>query len=211
MVEIVAPEGGIAAGRQHFEYATREPKNRQVKGAAAEVIDGVDAFSFVVQTVGNGRCRRLVQQAQHRKSGKFGGILGGLSLRIVKISRDGDHRANQHATERGFGAMTQGTQDVGGNLDRALDSGGGLNTHHARRILELIGQAFPVRDVGESTAHEALGRTDDVTWIERQAHQGVMADDRLAFCQVVHHRRQQGAPEAVAEYRGLTTAYRRHQ
>ena len=211
MVEIVAPEGGVAAGRQDFEHAAREPEDRQVKGAAAEVIDGIDAFGFVVQTIGDGGCRWFVQEAQYRESGEFGRILGGLTLCIVEISRDGDHRADQHAAKRSFGSITQRTQDVGGNLDRTFDAGGGLDAYHARRVLEQIRQAFPVRDVGNPAAHEALGRTDDVARIKGLARQGVMADDRLAFRQIVHHRRQQGASEAVTEYRGLTAANRRDQ
>ena len=137
MVEIVAAERGIAARGQHFEHALRQLQDRQVERAAAEVIHRIEAFGPVVETVGDRRGGRFVQQAQHVEAREARGILGRLALRFVEIRGHRDHRANQVVAKRIFRAITQRRENLGRHFDRfhAVD---GTDLHHARRIDEFV-------------------------------------------------------------------------
>ena len=142
VVEIVAAERGIAARREHFEYALGELQDRQVEGAAAEVVHRVQAFGAVVEAVGNRGRGRFVQQAQHIQAGQTRGVLGRLALRIVEVGRHRDHRADQFVAERVFGALTQRRENFRRHFDRALHAVDGADLHHAGRIDEIVRRVF---------------------------------------------------------------------
>ena len=65
LVEIVAAEVGVAVGALHLEDALGQLEHRDVVGAAAEVEDGDLLVLLLVETVGECRGRRLVDDAQH--------------------------------------------------------------------------------------------------------------------------------------------------
>ena len=211
LVEVVAAERRIAAGRQHFENAARQVEDRDVERAAAQVIDGIHAFGGVIQPVGDRRRRRLVEQAQHRKSGQLGGILGCLALGVVEVRGDGDHRADQRAAERILGPLAQSTQDLGRNFHRALGPGHGPHPHHAGRLFKVIGHRLAVRDVAQTASHEALDRNDGVARVARLHRLRLVADRRTAVGAVTDDRGQQRAAERVGNDRRLAAAHGRHQ
>ena len=68
-IEVVAAERGVAAGRLHLEHAAGQLQDRDVEGAAAEIVDGEGPFRLLVEPVGERRRRRLVQQPQHLEPG----------------------------------------------------------------------------------------------------------------------------------------------
>ncbi len=117
-VQVVAAQGRVAAGRQHLEHALLQPQHGEVEGAAAQIVDRVKSFGALVQTVGQRRRRRLVHQAQHFEAGNARGIAGRSACGIVEIGRDGDDGPFDRLLQRFFGALTQGLQNLGGNLDR---------------------------------------------------------------------------------------------
>src|ERR1700682_2340684 len=89
-IEVFAAEEGIAVGRLHLEYAVADLEDRDVEGAAAEVVHRDGAGFRLVETVSERGRGRLVDDAQHFKAGDLAGILGGLTLRVVEIGGDGD-------------------------------------------------------------------------------------------------------------------------
>ena len=148
VVEIVAAEGRIAAGGQYFEHAFRELQDRDVEGAAAQVVHGVDAFGAVIEAVGDRGGGRLAQQAQHVQAGQLGRVLGGLALGVVEVGGHGDDRADQFVAERVFGALAQRGQDLRRDFDRALDAGDGAASAPCRaRPDEVVRQVLGVGDV----------------------------------------------------------------
>ena len=118
VVKIVAAQGRIAAGGQHFEHALGEAQDGDVKGAAAQVVNRKRAFGRFVQSVGDGRSSGLVEQAQDGQAGQTRRVLGGLALRIVKVRGHRDHDTGQRPTQRDFGAFTQCGQNLSRNLHR---------------------------------------------------------------------------------------------
>ena len=102
LVEVIAAEVRIAIGGFHFDDAFTDFEDGNVEGAAAEVVNS-DGFIFLfVQTVGECGSGRLVDDALDVESRDFAGLLGGLALRIVEISRDGDNGVLYFFSEKIF-------------------------------------------------------------------------------------------------------------
>ena len=87
-VEIFAAEEGVAVGRLHLEHAVADFENGNIEGAAAKVIDRDGAGLALVEPIGERGRGRLVDDAQHFEAGDLAGVLGGLALRVVEISRE---------------------------------------------------------------------------------------------------------------------------
>ncbi|MCY1231020.1 NAD-specific glutamate dehydrogenase [compost metagenome] len=211
LVEVIAAQRGIAAGGHHLEHAARELEHRDIEGAAAQVIDRVNAFGGVVEAIGNGCGSGLVQQAQHFQAGQARGVLGRLALGLVEVRRHGDDRADQVVAQRVFGALAQRGEDLGRDLDRALHAGRGLDLQHAGRVDEVVWAVLDIGDVAQAAAHEALDRDDGVLGVAHRFILGPVADMRGAVRQVAHDRRQQRAAAFVAQHFGNAAAYRGHQ
>mmetsp|Transcript_21951 Transcript_21951/g.86050 ORF Transcript_21951/g.86050 Transcript_21951/m.86050 type:complete len:536 (+) Transcript_21951:2893-4500(+) len=210
-VEVVATQGGITAGRHHLEHAPRQAQQRDVEGAAAQVVDGVEAFAGVVQAVGNGRRRGLVDEAKHLQAGQFRRILGGLALRVVEIGGHRDDGAEQVVIERVFGAEAQRRQDFGRHLDRTLDAVAGCDGQHAGALLEAVRQTLGIGDVGDAAAHEALDRHERVFGVVSLGRQRLGTDLAAALRQVAHRRRQDHPPLGVGQALGHAMPHRRDE
>jgi hypothetical protein len=65
LVEVVAPEVGVAVGGLHLEDALPELEDGDVEGSAAQVVHGDLLVRLLVEPVGERGRRRLVHDAQH--------------------------------------------------------------------------------------------------------------------------------------------------
>ena len=90
IVNVVAAQVGVAVGSNDFENTVVQFENRDIKGAAAQVIHCDNPVFLFVQPVGEGSRSWLVHQAQNIESCNTAGILGGLPLAIVEICRNRD-------------------------------------------------------------------------------------------------------------------------
>jgi hypothetical protein len=210
-VVVVAAQRRVAAGGDDFEHAAREPQDGDVEGAAAQVVHRVDAFAGVVQPVGDGGGRRLVDQAQHLQAGQLRRVLGGLALAVVEVGRHRDDGAVQVVVERVLGAKAQRGQDLGADLHRRLLAGARLQRHHAGLVEKRYGSLLAVGDVRQAAAHEPLDRGDGVLGVLRLGSLRVEADLPAAAFQVAHHRGQQHAALRVGQAFGDAVAHGRHE
>ena len=131
----------------------------------------------MVQAVGHRRGGRFVEQAQHVQAGARRGVLGGLALRVVEVGRHGDHRADQRAAQRAFGALAP-ARAAPRRRCRPGSSGRGVcarrprcRTAPRRRTAKRRGV-----DVGQRAADQPLGRGDGVGRVVRRALAGRVAD-----------------------------------
>ncbi|OPF36239.1 NAD-specific glutamate dehydrogenase [Pseudomonas aeruginosa P49] len=205
MVEVVAAQGRIAAGGQDFEDTAGQAQDGNVEGSATQVVDGHQAFRALVQAVGHGGGGRLVEQAQDVQSCQARGILGSLALGVVEISRHGDHRTHQLATEGGFGALAQLTQDVRRDFHRTLQPLYGLDEGHVRLALaEAVGQLLAqLLDVLQAAPHQTLDRNDGIEGILRGGRAGALTHFRPLGV-ITHRGRQDQAPLRIRQ--GLSDA-----
>ena len=100
----------------HLEHAVADLKDRNVEGAAAEVVDRDGACLLLVESVSERSRGRLVDDAQHFEAGDLAGVLGGLTLCVVEIGRNGDDGLLDLLPEIGFRRLLHLLQDEGGNL-----------------------------------------------------------------------------------------------
>ena len=119
LVEVVTAQVGVAVGRAHLEDALGQLQDRDVEGAAAQVVDGDLLFLLLVQAVGQGRCGRLVDDALDVQAGDAARVLGGLALGVVEVGRHGDDRLGHLLAQVGLGVALQLLQDHGADLRRA--------------------------------------------------------------------------------------------
>ena len=103
VVPVVAAEVGVAVGGLHLEDAVADFQDRDVEGAAAQVVDGDLLVLLLVEPVGQRGGGRLVDDAQHLEAGDLAGVLGGLALGVVEVGRNGDDGLGDLFPELGFG------------------------------------------------------------------------------------------------------------
>ena len=80
LVEVVAAEVGVAVGAEHFEAILGNGQDRDVKGAAAQVVHGYLLVFLLLEAIGQGGRGGLVDDAQHFEAGDPSGVLSRLAL-----------------------------------------------------------------------------------------------------------------------------------
>ena len=128
VVDVIAAQVGVAVGRLYLDHAVADFENRNIEGAAAEVVDRDGLVLLAVEPVGQRGRGRLIDDAHHFEARDLAGVLGGLALRVIEVSRDGDHRLGDLLAQIGLGRFLQLGEDHGGDLRRRLLLAAGLDT-----------------------------------------------------------------------------------
>ena len=161
LVPVVAAEMGVARGRLHLEDALSDLEHRHVEGAAAEVEHEHGLVGLLlVEAVGEGGRRRLVDDAQHLEPGDLAGLLGGGALGVVEVGGHGDDGLVDGVAEERLGVPLQLLQDPGGDL------------------LGLVGLAVDVDR--PARAHLALDRANGPVGVRDRLALCDLADEHLA-------------------------------
>ena len=122
----------IAVGGEHFEDAVLEFEDRDVEGAATEIVDGYGAGLTFVEAIGEGGGGWFVDETEYFETGDASGVFGGLALRVVEVCGDRNDGLGDRLTEEGLGVALELEQDTGtsfGWSDRSianLERSGGL-------------------------------------------------------------------------------------
>ena len=200
VVEIIAAQGRVATGSQHLEDAIFHAQQGHIESATAEIVDREHAFGALVQPVGHGCRRGLVDQPQHLEPGEPGGVAGGGAGGIVEIGRHRDHGALHAAVERGFGTDFQRPQNIGRDFHWGQGPPPHLQPHHAAVIVSVLarrqferqgpGQGF---DVFGPPAHQPFDGTDHRFGFPEQGLARRFSHQRKGACvfAVGHHRGHQ--------------------
>ena len=120
LVKVVAAEVGVAVGGQNFDDAVADVQDGDIERAAAEVIDHDLLLGFLVDAVGQRGCGRLVDDTLDVETGDLAGVLGGLTLGVVEVGRDGDDGFGDGAAQISLGVCLQLLQDHRGDLLRGV-------------------------------------------------------------------------------------------
>ena len=151
-----------------WKDAVLDAENRDVEGAAAEVVDGDDAGVALVEAVGERGRRRLVDDAQHVEAGNAAGVARRRPLRVVEIRGHRDDGAIDLGIdvallgEERFGAVLQLAEDEGRDLRRRELAVAEPDADHAARLAGDAERKQPrfVADVVDALAHEPLHGVD---------------------------------------------------
>ncbi len=161
LIPVVTAEVVVAGGRADLDDAVADLEQGHVEGAAAEVEDQDGLFLLtLVQAVGEGSGRGLVDDAQDVQAGDLPGFLGGLPLRVLEVGGDGDDGVGDLLTEVGLGV--------------ALEL-------HERARADLLGGVLLAVDLhGPVGADVALDRADGAIDVRDRLVLGGLADQHLA-------------------------------
>eukprot|EP00123_Amoebidium_parasiticum_P009570 comp19561_c0_seq1/m.22956 comp19561_c0_seq1/g.22956 ORF comp19561_c0_seq1/g.22956 comp19561_c0_seq1/m.22956 type:complete len:252 (+) comp19561_c0_seq1:1358-2113(+) len=140
---------GITGRGQHLEHARVDGQQGHIEGAAAQVEDQNVLLALrLVQPVGNGRSRGLVDDAQHLQPGNDAGVLSGLALGIVEVCGHSHDGVGHLVAEIGLSSLLHLDEHHGRNLLRGKDLLTHIRLDHdvglAVLIAELEGQVLAV-------------------------------------------------------------------
>ena len=211
LVPVVAAQVSVTVGREHLEDALGDIQDRDVEGAAAQVEDGDLLVLFLFEPVRQRRGRRLVDDPGDFQAGNLAGVLGGLSLAIVEVCRNGDHRLAHLVAEVAFRGLFELPQDQRRDLrrrvilvvDAYLDKVARSADHLVRDHL-LLGPDFLV-----PAAHEPLDRVDRSPGIGDRLPLGRLTDQNLSLGRERDHRRREPASLLVGNHRHIRTFHHR--
>mmetsp|Transcript_109647 Transcript_109647/g.340299 ORF Transcript_109647/g.340299 Transcript_109647/m.340299 type:complete len:677 (+) Transcript_109647:253-2283(+) len=139
LVEVLSAQVGVAVRGDHLEDAVVDGQQRDVKGAAPEVVDEDVLLGLLVKTIGNGGCGRLVDDSQHVEASDGAGILRGLPLRIVEVSGNGDNGMLHLLAQVVLGGLLHLGQNHGGDLLWCHHLVLALDLHRDHRLPALLG------------------------------------------------------------------------
>ena len=185
-VEVVAAEVRVAVRRLDLEDALAELQDRDVEGAAAQVVDGDLLVLLLVQAVGQRRGGRLVDDSLYVEAGDAARVLGRLALRVVEVGRHCDDRLGHLLAEVRLRVRLELLEDHRGDLGRRVRPPvGERNPDAVGRcvLLDGVGDERPgVLHLGvvPAATHEALDRVDSVGGVGDRLALRELADEALA-------------------------------
>ena len=166
----------------------------------------------LVEAVGQCGRGRLVDDAQHFKTGDLAGVLGGLALRVVEIGGNSDDGLIDLLAEMGFRRFLHLLQDERGNLGGRIGLAVGFDPGVAiGRLDDLVGDELLVlfhHRIVVAAADEALDRKESPLGIGYGLALGRLADEALAIVAKGDDRR--GRPHALGvfdDFRSLAIHY----
>ena len=195
-----SPEVGITVGRQDLEDAVLHAQDRDVEGPATQVVDGDHPRLEAVESIGERRRGRLVDDAHDVEAGDPSRVLRRLALAVVEVGRDRDDGLLDRLPEVLLGALLERPQHDRGHLGRRHLTILHLDLHDpvARDDLERE-VAELVLDVLVPSPHEPLDGVDRRRRPPDEQPLGRLADEH-ALARKRHHRRQEHAPLCVGDH-----------
>ncbi len=105
LVEVVAAELGVAVAGEDLDDAVLDLGDRDVEGAAAQVVDQQPLHLGRVRVVGQHRGGRLVDDPDDLQPGQLARLAGRLPLAVVEEGRDRDHRLRHRVAQHLLGPV----------------------------------------------------------------------------------------------------------
>ena len=211
-IEIITAETRVAIRRENFENPGVQFENRNIKGASTQIINRHAGFlPEPVQAVGQRGGGGFRQNSLHKKPRQLPGSLGCRSLRVVEISRNGDHRPI-HALPAGpLQVGFELGEDVGGNFLGRKDLTIDQNTHPAPgpRPNRIVGGGldFFVSTTTDESFHGSYNpRGVDFLFLHRQP-----TDEFFSIGSKPHRRRRESPPLPVGHQNRKSALHDTHQ
>ncbi|AGA75486.1 hypothetical protein B479_22985 [Pseudomonas putida HB3267] len=197
-VEVFATQEGVAVGSQYFELVLTVDfgnlDDRNVEGTTTQVIndDGVVALGLV-HAVSQCSGSRLVDDAFYIQTSDATGILGGLTLTVIEVGRNGDDRFGNWLAEVVFGGFLHFLQDFGADLRRSHVLATGLYPGVAIAGLDDLVRhqldVFLYNIFFEAAADQALHCEQSVVRVGDRLTLGRLTNQDFAVIGVGHDRR----------------------
>ena len=203
LVEILTAEEGVAIGRLDLEYAVADLEHRDVKSAAAEIVDRDLAGALLLKSISQRGRSGFVDDPQHVEASDAARVLCRLALGVVEIGRNRDNGLRDLRAEMGFRRLLHFRKDEGADLARAiffsfnLDPGVAIWTRNdlvRDHALILLRHRVVV-----APADQALDREDRVLGISDALPLRRLSDEDFAGIGKGNHRRGRPCPLRILD------------
>ena len=91
VIEVFTAEVSITVGRFYFKDAIAKLKDGDIESTTTKIEDDNLLVIFLIETISESCCGRLVDNTANLEASDFTGIFGGLALRIVEVGRNRDN------------------------------------------------------------------------------------------------------------------------
>ncbi len=212
LVEVVAPEVGVAVGGLDLDDALADLEDGDVEGPSAEVVDRDRLVLLLVQAVGQRRRGGLVDDSEHLEAGDLTRVLRGLALRVVEVGGDRDDRLRHLLAEVLLGGVPHLLQDhrrdLRGRIQLALDRNAGVSV---LGLDDLEGDHLLLfADLGVLATHEALDGEDGVLRVGDRLALGHLTHEPLALLAEGHDGGRGAGPLGVGDDGGVFALHDGH-
>jgi hypothetical protein len=190
VVEVLTTKVSVTSGGLNLEDALLNGQEGNIEGTTTQIEDQDVALtlSLLVKTVGDSGGSRLVNDTEDVQTGNQTGVLGSLTLRVVKVGGNSDDSVVDGTTEIGLSSLTHLGQDHGGDFLRSelllftleLNLDDGLAT----LVDDLEGPVLHIRldlSVGKTTTDQTLSIEDGVVRVHGDLVLGGITDETLGI------------------------------
>ena len=213
-IPVITAQLGITAGGLDVEHTLGNAQDRDVEGAAPQVEHQHPFHGAAVKAVGQGCRRGFVEDAFHAETRQPARITGGLTLGVVEVGGNGDHRRFNRFPEIGAGVIHQLAQNRRHQFLRGVfPFRGWANDPHVALVIGPHGvrhrQAALLQFV-PLAAHETFEVGEGVARIEHKLAPGQLPHQQLLVLAEAHHRG--GGPSALrtGDHLGAATLQHSH-
>ena len=182
---------GIAVGGLDLHHTLAHFQDGDIKCPSPQVEDQDGLQSLLVQPIGQRCGGGLIDDTQYIQPGDLACVFGGLTLRVVEVSRDSNHCLGDWLSQIGLGVILQLLQ----NHSRYLL--GRVLSIHRRDVDSRVVGGTPVHLEGNHlsldlcilvvAANEAFDGGDCVLRVDDSLAFGRLAYQPLAFLSEGHH------------------------
>ncbi|KUI67228.1 NAD-specific glutamate dehydrogenase [Cytospora mali] len=118
VVEVLTTQMSVTGGRLDLEDTLLDGQQGHIEGTTTQIEDEdvALALDLLVETVSDSGSGRLVDDTENVQASNETGVLGGLTLRVVEVGRNGDDSVVNGATQVCLSGLTHLGQDHRGDL-----------------------------------------------------------------------------------------------
>mmetsp|Transcript_8803 Transcript_8803/g.16189 ORF Transcript_8803/g.16189 Transcript_8803/m.16189 type:complete len:281 (+) Transcript_8803:1580-2422(+) len=166
VVEVFSAEEGVAVSRFHLKHSTGDLEDGDIEGTSSEIVHGDSLAVFGgVHAVGESGGSRLVDDALDVEPGDLAGVFGGLTLRVIEVSRNGDDSVADFLAEVVLCGFLHFSEHESSHLARGVLFALGFHPGITVFVEDFVGHGLHVllgHRVIEATADETLGGENSV-------------------------------------------------
>ena len=190
VVKVLSSQVGVSGSGLDLKDSLLNGQKRNIEGSSTKIENqDILLLSLLIETVGDGSSGGLVNDTQHVESSDGTGVFGGLTLRIVEVSRNGDDGVLDLLAQVCLGNLTHLREDHGADLLGLELLGLALVLHLDDRSSAGAGGDLerPVLHIGlnagirELAANETLSIEDGVGGIHGSLRLGSVSNKTLGL------------------------------
>jgi len=182
-IEILTTKMGITVGRLDLENTLLDLKDGDIEGTTTKIENSNDLVVGLLKTVGKGSSSGLVNDTEDVHANNLTSILGGLSLGVIEVGRDGNNGVLDGLAKVSLSGLLHLVKDETTNLSGRVLLTAGLEPGITVGVLDnLVGDLLDILldlSILESTTNQTLGGKKSVLGVDNGLTLGSNTDKTL--------------------------------